>query len=110
MDLPANCSQGQKSLQPREKTRGRSRFLAAVRKALRMVKPVSYFNAALRVWAAFIGTICKRSARIHGVFLHDPQADRPKNLDNPFHDAGAQERVGDLIARSTRSAERKPPK
>jgi hypothetical protein len=76
-----------------------------------MTKPVRpSFNAALRVWATFIGTIFKRSARIRGVFLHDPAADRPKNLDNPFHDAGAQERVGDLIARSTRSAERKPPK
>ena len=69
----------------------------------------SSFNAALRGWAA-IGTIFKRSARIRGVFLHDPAADRPKNLDDPFHDAGAQEGVGDLIARSTRSAERKPPK
>ena len=76
-----------------------------------MTKPVrSSLHAALRVWTAFIGTIFKRPARIRGVFLHDPAADRPKNLDNPFHDAGAQERIGDLIARSTRSAERKPPK
>jgi hypothetical protein len=75
-----------------------------------MTKPVrSSFNAVLRVWAALIGTIFKRSGRIRGVFLHDPASDRPKNLDNPFHDAGAQERVGDLIARSTRSAEHKPP-
>ena len=76
-----------------------------------MTKPVRLsFEAALRGWAAFIGTIVKRSVRIRGVFLHDPAAGRPKDLDNPFHDAGAQERVGDLIARSTRSAERKPSK
>jgi hypothetical protein len=53
--------------------------------------------------------VFKRSARIQGVFLHDPAAGRPKNLDNPFHDARAQERVGDLIARATRTPERKPP-
>jgi hypothetical protein len=76
-----------------------------------MRKPVlSSFSVGLRVWTAFIGAIFKRSGRIRGVFLHDPASDRPKNLDNPFHDAGAQECVGDLIARSTRSAERKPPK
>jgi hypothetical protein len=76
-----------------------------------MTKPIrSSFNEVLRVWIACIGAIFKRSGRIRGVLLHDPAADRPKNLDNPFHDAGAQERIGDLIARSTRSAERKPKK
>jgi hypothetical protein len=85
--------------------------LAAVRKALRMRKPVwSSFNAALRVWTAFIGATFKRSGRLRGVILHDPASDRPKNLDNPFQDAGAQERVGDFIARATRSAERKLPR
>jgi hypothetical protein len=60
-----------------------------------MTKPVrSSFTAVLRVWAAFIGTIFKRSARIRGVFLHDPAADRPKNLDNPFHDAGLRNASG----------------
>ena len=85
--------------------------LADVRKALRMRKPVwSSFNAALRVWTAFIGATFKRSGRLRGVILHDPASDRPKNLDNPFQDAGAQERVGDFIARATRSAERKLPR
>jgi hypothetical protein len=75
-----------------------------------MRKPVwPALNAAVRSWTVFIGAVFKRSARIRGVFLHDPAADRPKNLDNPFHDARVQERVGNLIARSTRSAERKPP-
>lgn len=75
-----------------------------------MRKPVwPSFNAAVRVWTAFIGAVFKRSARTQDVFLHDPAAGRPKNLDNPFHDARAQERVGDLIARATRTPERKPP-
>ena len=102
MQVAVNCSQ---------RTQLAPTVLAAVRKALTMRKPVlSSFSVGLRVWTAFIGAIFKRSGRIRGVFLHDPASDRPKNLDNPFHDAGAQERVGDLIARSTRSAERKPPK
>ena len=64
-----------------------------------MRKPVwPSFNAAVRVWTAFIGAVFKRSARTQDVFLHDPAAGRPKNLDNPFHDARAQERVGDFIA------------
>ena len=101
MQMVVNCCQ---------RTQLAPTVLAAVRKALRMRKPVwSSFNAALRVWTAF-SAILKRSGRLRGVILHDPASDRPKNLDNPFHDAGAQERVGDLIARSTRSAERKPPK
>ena len=74
-----------------------------------MRKPVwPAFNAAVRVWTAFIG-VFKRSTRTPGVFLHDPAAGRPKNLDNPFDDARAQERVGDFIARATRTPERKPP-
>ena len=81
-----------------------------MRKALTVRKPVwSSFKAPLRVWTAFIGAVFKRPARIQGVFLHDPAAGRPKNLDNPFHDAEAQERVGDVIARATRTPERKPP-
>lgn len=94
--MAANCS----AIQTRS-----DRFGGIVVEALTMTKPFR----ALRVWAAFIGRIFKRSARLRGVFLHDPAADRPKDLDNPFHDAGAQERVGDLIARSTRSAEPKSP-
>lgn len=81
-----------------------------MRKALTVRKPVwSSFKAPLRVLTAFIGAVFKRPARVQGVFLHDPAAGRPKNLDNPFHDAEAQERVGDFIARATRTPERKPP-
>ena len=49
-----------------------------------MRKPVwSSFNAPLRMWTAFIGAVFKRSARIQGVFLHDPAAGRPKNRTIP---------------------------
>ena len=36
-----------------------------------------------------------------GVVLHDPQADQPKDLDDPFQNADTQKRMGELIARST---------
>ena len=75
-----------------------------------MRKPVwPALNRAVRVWTAFMGAIFKRSARIQGAFLHDPAAGRPKNLDNPFLDARAQERVGEFMARATRTPESKPP-
>lgn len=32
--------------------------------------------------------------------LHDPAKDGPHDLDDPFHDAKAQKRVGDVIANS----------
>jgi hypothetical protein len=41
--------------------------------------------------------------RIKGVILHDPDAEKPKDFDNPFYTAASQERIGDLIARSVTS-------
>jgi hypothetical protein len=35
------------------------------------------------------------------VFIHDPQAHKPRNLDDPFIDPKAQERVGQWIARAS---------
>ena len=66
------------------------------------------FDAAVGVWTALVGAVFRRPARIPGVLVHDPAADRPKNLDDPFHDARAQERVGDVIARATRTPEKPP--
>jgi hypothetical protein len=40
--------------------------------------------------------------RFSGVIVHDPDAQRPKNLDDPFLDAKAQERVAELIAQAVR--------
>jgi hypothetical protein len=34
-----------------------------------------------------------------GVIVHDPDAQKAKNLDDPFHDPMAQERAAELIAR-----------
>ena len=35
-----------------------------------------------------------------GVIIHDPAADGPKDLDDPFDDATVQQRVGSVIAQS----------
>jgi hypothetical protein len=40
------------------------------------------------------------SGGIPGVIVHDPNAQKPKDFDNPFYTAASQERMGDLIARS----------
>jgi hypothetical protein len=36
-----------------------------------------------------------------GVFLHDPGAQRPHDLDDPFNDPKVQARIGDAISSAT---------
>jgi hypothetical protein len=58
-------------------------------------------RSALRIFSAvFVQRKRRRSDRVPGVILHDPNADKPKDFDNPFYTAASQERIGDLIARS----------
>lgn len=72
-----------------------------------MTNPATFFlNLALRLWSACLSRL-RRPPGIKGVLLHDPQSQKPKDLDNPFNEAGAQERVGDLIGRSYADGERK---
>jgi hypothetical protein len=65
----------------------------------------SIFDAVLGFWSGLLGRNPRTSRRLHGVVLHDPEAENPKDLDNPFVDAEAQERIGDLISRSHRQLE-----
>jgi hypothetical protein len=37
------------------------------------------------------------------VVLHDPASSKPHDLDNPFQDSKAQERIGVAIAKATQS-------
>ena len=60
----------------------------------------SFLRAALKMWS-LIGDRQSRD-RIPEVVLHDPKAQGPQNLDNPFLDTKAQARVGDLIGRAAR--------
>jgi hypothetical protein len=59
-------------------------------------------NAWSAVTARPTGRVTLRPA----FFVHDPQADKPKDLDDPFLDPDIQERIGQLLARA--SAAQKP--
>jgi hypothetical protein len=62
----------------------------------------SILDSVLGCWSSWVGRNLRTSRGLHGVVLHDPEAQKPKDLDNPFVDAEAQERVGDLISRANR--------
>jgi hypothetical protein len=68
----------------------------------------SAFESALRVLSGLLSSNRHESdSRIHGVIVHDPDAQKPKDLDNPFYEAGTQERIGAFIARAIVPADRK---
>jgi hypothetical protein len=80
-------------------------------KVCEMVSPArSVWRSIGRWWFALRGGDRKRrpDGSLRGVFLHDPQADKPKDLDDPFHDNRIQARVAEAIARATRSDADKP--
>jgi hypothetical protein len=70
----------------------------------------SILASVLGYWSRWAGGDLKTSRALHGVVLHDPEAQKPKDLDNPFVDAEAQERIGDLISRARRGTEGKAKK
>jgi hypothetical protein len=74
-----------------------------------MTRPVrSLLHSALKMCSALIGgDRAKPSATIPEVFIHDPKAQGPQNLDDPILDTEAQARVGETIARAVRH---EPPK
>jgi hypothetical protein len=74
-----------------------------------MTRPVrSLLHSALKMCSALIGgNRAKPSVAIPEVFIHDPKAQGPQNLDDPFLDTKAQARVGETIARVARH---EPPK
>jgi hypothetical protein len=76
---------------------------------IKMTRQVrSLLRSALKMCSAFIGgDRAKPSADIPEVFIHDPKAQGPQNLDDPFLDTKAQLRLGETIARAAR---REPPK
>ena len=58
-----------------------------------------YFRSVWRV-------IAIRKETMSGVVTHDPAASRPHNLDDPFFDQEAQERIAKVIAKSATSKKR----
>jgi hypothetical protein len=62
----------------------------------------------LKTCSAFVGgDRAKSGGRLPEVFVHDPEAQGPQNLDDPFLDTSAQARVGEMIARAARPELRK---
>jgi hypothetical protein len=58
------------------------------------VGPPLFWRTFVRTWNAVFGARGEKPE----VIVHDPGAQGPKNLDNPFIDPKAQDRVGKLIA------------
>ena len=63
----------------------------------------SLLSTARQLWSAVIrGNPAGAPDRVQGVIVHDPDAQKAKDLDDPFLDAKAQERVAELIAQAAR--------
>jgi hypothetical protein len=52
-------------------------------------------------WSAVTVRRVRAHVRRAGVVVHDPHAQDPKNLDDPFIDPNVQERIGKFIARAS---------
>ena len=72
-----------------------------------MTSPVtSLLRATTKLCFLFIGGDRSRSSRrLPEVIIHDPAAQGPQDLDDPFLDTKAQARVGQVIARAARRPE-----
>jgi hypothetical protein len=52
-------------------------------------------------WSAATVRRVRAHVRRAGVIVHDPQAQDPRDLDDPFVDPDVQERIGKFIARAS---------
>jgi hypothetical protein len=59
-------------------------------------------QAVRTYWFKVTGQKDRHQNNAAGVFLHDPAAERPHNLDDPFHDPKVQARVGEAISSAMR--------
>ena len=60
----------------------------------------------LKFWRKLTAAINPDKDR--GVFLHDPAAERPHDLDDPFFDKTVQTRIGKAIANATQKRHERP--
>lgn len=57
------------------------------------------FAQTLRdLWGTITGQPAARKAASPGVIVHDPDAERPHDLDDPFFDSQVQSRIAGVIA------------
>jgi hypothetical protein len=66
-------------------------------------RDIFFLRAALAgAWSALTVGPRRSGVRRSDVIVHDPEASKPKNLDDPFIDPIVQERIGKMIASSAR--------
>jgi hypothetical protein len=72
--------------------------------------PARYlFRTVVKIWCFVSGDRGRHPKRIPEVIIHDPKAQGPRDLDDPFLDPQAQARVGDLIGRAAQLSGRTKP-
>jgi hypothetical protein len=60
----------------------------------------SFVQTVRGFWCAITGRKPSDRAETPGVILHDPGAQGPHDLDDPFFDPNVQARMADVIAKS----------
>jgi hypothetical protein len=68
-------------------------------------RPSHFWDSVLYLWP--LRSSFKRRHSIQQCVLHDPEAQKPKDLDDPFREVASQGRVGDLIGRTHPELRRK---
>lgn len=53
------------------------------------------------LWAKLIGPSDPKAAAVQPVIVHDPEAEKAHDLDDPFFDRAVQSRVADVIAHAS---------
>ena len=72
-----------------------------------MISGATTFSQVLiKIWRKL--TAASQYKKDRGVFLHDPAAERPHDLDDPFFDNKAQARIGKAIANATQTKHGEP--
>ena len=55
-------------------------------------------------WHALTGRPAEPAAPLPEVIVHDPEAERPHDLDDPFFDPQVQSRIADVIANNAKKS------
>jgi hypothetical protein len=76
-------------------------ILASIDLSTRPSRTRTLSQAVRRYWFKVTRQKDHHQNHAAGVFLHDPGAQRPHDLDDPFYDPKVQARVGDAISRAT---------
>lgn len=53
------------------------------------------------LWAKLIAPSDQKAPNVPSVIVHDPEADKAHDLDDPFFDRNVQSRIADVIAHAS---------